>query len=86
MFNPTPFELLLSGVIIISTAQRVTRWMHRRGWIQWKMRGTSSGLGNAVMGVQVFYQPQVKEVLEARMDAQGEAGESGDPPDPGARR
>jgi hypothetical protein len=86
MFNPTAFELLLGGVIIIYTAQRVTRWMHGRGWIQWKMRGTSSALGNAVMGVQVFYQPQVKEVLDARRAEQGEAGDSGDPPDPGAGR
>jgi hypothetical protein len=82
----TPFELLLAGVLAIYATQRVTRWMHRRGWIQWKMRGTSSALGNAVMGVQVFYQPQVKEVLEARLDEAGEAGESGDPPDPGTRK
>ena len=79
------FELLLGGVLLIYTAQRVTRWMHRRGWIQWKMRGTSSALGNAVMGVQVLYQPQVREVLEARMDEAAEARESGDPPEPGTR-
>ena len=79
----SPFELLLTGVLLIFVAQRVTRWMHRRGWIQWKMRGTSSALGNAVMGVQVFYQPQVREVLEARLDEQAEEKESGDPPDPG---
>ena len=80
----TPFELLLGGVLLIYVSQRVTRWMHRRGWIQWKLRGTSSALGNAVMGVQVFYQPQVKEVLEARLAQEVEARESGDPPDPGA--
>jgi hypothetical protein len=85
MFYPTAFEMLVGGVLVIYTAQRVTRWMHRRGWIHWKMRGTSSALGNAVMGVQVFYQPQVREVIEARMDEEGEAGESGDPPDPGPR-
>lgn len=79
----TPFELLLAGVFAIYMTQRVTRWMHRRGWIQWKMRGTSSALGNAVMGVQVFYQPQVKDALEARLEEEGEAAESGDPPDPG---
>ena len=79
----SPFELLVFGVLGVYTAQRVTRWMHRRGWIQWKMRGTSSALGNAVMGVQMIYQPQVREVLEQRVDERGEAGESGDPPDPG---
>ena len=75
-------QILVVGVLVIYVLQRVTRWMHRRGWIQWKLRGTSSSLGNAVMGVQVFYQPQVREVLEARADELGEAGESGDPPDP----
>ncbi|HEV3486043.1 MAG TPA: hypothetical protein VG106_11595 [Vicinamibacterales bacterium] len=83
MFN---FELLLGGVLVIHAAQRVTRWMHGRGWIQWKMRGTSSALGNAVLGVQVFYQPQVREVLEARLDEQDEADESGDPPEPGIKK
>ena len=83
MFN---FELLLGGVLVIYAAQRGTRWMHGRGWIQWKMRGTSSALGNAVMGVQVFYQPQVREMLEARLDERDEADESGDPPEPGVQR
>lgn len=75
-----PFELLVGGVLMIYTLQRLTRWMHRRGWIQWKMRGTASELGNAVMAVQVFYEPQVREVIEQRLDERGEAGESGDPP------
>ena len=83
MFN---FELLLIGVLLIYSAQRVTQWMHRRGWIQWKLRGTSSELGNAVMGVQVFYQPQVQEVLEARRDEEAEERESGDPPDAGTHK
>ena len=85
MFGVSPFEVLLGGVLLIYVSQTVTRWMHRRGWIQWKMRGTSSALGNAVMGVQVLYQPQVREVLEARMDEAEEARESGDPPEPGTR-
>ena len=82
MFFITGTQILVVGVLLIYLLQRVTRWMHRRGWIQWKMRGTSSALGNAVMGVQVLYQPQVREVIEARVDEQGEEGESGDPPDP----
>src|SRR4051794_6434535 len=58
--------------------------MHSRGWIAWKMRrGTSSGLGNAVLGAQMIFQPQIREVLEVRLDERGEAGESGDPPEPG---
>jgi hypothetical protein len=80
------YEILLAGVLVIYAAQRMTRWMHRRGWIQWKMRGTSSALGSAVMGVQIIYQPQIREVLEQRLDERDEAGESGDPPDPGTRR
>ena len=46
-------------------------------------RGTSSGLGNAVLGAQMIFQPQIREVLEVRLDERGEAGESGDPPEPG---
>ena len=77
------FELLLTGVPGIFVLQRVTRWLHRRGWIQWRMPGTSSALGNGVTGVQVFYQPLVREVLEARLDEQAEDEEPGDPPETG---
>ena len=81
--NLSPFGLLLFGVVLIYVLQRVVPWMHERGWVQWKMRGTSSALGNAVMGVQLIYQPQVREVLEARLEEQIEREASGDPPDPG---
>jgi hypothetical protein len=78
------FYLLTFGVLLIYGVHRVTSWMHTRGWIRWKMRrGTSSGLGNAVLGAQVIFQPQIREVLEIRLDERGEAGESGDPPEPG---
>lgn len=83
MFSISGFEILVVGVLLIYTLQRVTSWMHRRGWIQWKMRGTSSALGNAVMGVQMIYQPQVREVLEQRLNERDEEHDSGDPPDPG---
>ena len=57
--------------------------MHRRGWIRRRMRrGTSSALGNAMLGVQVILEPQIREVLEMRLEDPSEAGESGDPPDP----
>jgi hypothetical protein len=78
------FYLLTFGVLFIFAFHRLTTWMHARGWIAWKMRrGTSSGLGNAVLGAQMIFQPQIREVLEVRLDERGEAGESGDPPDPG---
>ena len=79
--------LLVVGVLAIYTLNRVTRWMHRRGWIRWRMRrGTSSGLGNAMLGVQMIYQPQVREVLEQRLEEPAEGGEQGGPPsDPESR-
>jgi len=78
------FYLLTFGVLFIFAFHRLTTWMHSRGWIAWKMRrGTSSGLGNAVLGAQMIFQPQIREVLEVRLDEHGEAGESGDPPEPG---
>jgi hypothetical protein len=78
------FYLLTFGVLFIFAFHRVTTWMHARGWIHWKMRrGTSSGLGNAVLGAQMIFQPQIREVLEVRLDERGQAGESGDPPEPG---
>jgi cold shock CspA family protein len=79
------FYLLTFGVLLIYGVHRVTTWMHGRGWIRWKMRrGTSSGLGNAVLGAQMIFQPQIREVLEIRLEEPSEAGESGDPPEPGA--
>jgi cold shock CspA family protein len=79
------FYLLTFGVLLIYAVHRVTTWMHGRGWIRWKMpRGTSSGLGNAMLGAQMIFQPQVREVLEVRLEEPSEAGESGDPPEPGA--
>ena len=78
------FYLLTFGVLLIFAFQRVTAWMHARGWIRWRMRrGTSSGLGNAVLGAQMIFQPQIREVLEVRLDERADAGESGDPPEPG---
>lgn len=80
----TSFQILVFGVLFIYAFNRLTRWMHRRGWIRWRMRrGTSSGLGNAVLGVQMIFQPPIRDVLEIRMEEPSEAGESGDPPDPG---
>jgi hypothetical protein len=32
----------------------------------------------------MIFQLQIRDVLEVRLDERGEAGESGDPPDPGA--
>ena len=78
------FQLLAAGVLGIYVVHRVTRWMHRRGWIRWSMRrGTSSALGNAVLGVQTILQPQIREVLEAKMEEADEQSDSGDPPEPG---
>ena len=80
----TSFYLLTFGVLLIFAFQRVTAWMHARGWIRWRMRrGTSSGLGNAVLGAQMIFQPQIREVLEVRLAERADAGESGDPPEPG---
>jgi hypothetical protein len=76
-------DLLVLGILAIFVVDRVARWMHRRGSVQWKPRGTSSALGNAVMQVQLIYQPQVREVLEQRLQELDEAGESGDPPSDG---
>jgi cold shock CspA family protein len=79
------FYLLTFGVLLIYGFHRLTTWMHARGWIRWKMRrGTSSGLGNAVLGSQMIFQPQVRDALEVRLEEPAEAGESGDPPEPGA--
>ncbi len=83
----TSFQLLVLGVLGIYAFNRITRWMHRRGWIHWKMRrGTSSALGNAVLGVQSIFQPPIHEVLEVRQAEEAEKGESGDPPEPGTER
>jgi len=81
------FQLLVAGVLVIYAVRRVSHWMHRRGWIRWKMRrGTSASLGNAVMGVQSIFQPPVRDAIEARIEAREEEDDSGDPPDPGEPR
>jgi hypothetical protein len=83
----TSFELLVLGVLLIYSCRRVSHWMHRRGWIRWKMRrGTSSSLGNAVLGVQGIFEPAAREIIEARLEERADEGEPGDPPDPGRRR
>jgi hypothetical protein len=78
-------NLLVAGVLIVFVVTRTARWMHRRGWIGWNVRGSSTALGNAMMGVQVIYQPQIREVLEQRLEEPDETRESGDPPDPDGR-
>ena len=75
------FQLLVLGILGIYAFRRLNHWMHRRGWIRWKMRrGTSSALGNAVLGVQSILQPPTHEVIETRLAEDREDGESGDPP------
>ncbi len=81
------FDLLVIGIVGIYVFRRAARWMYSRGWINWKVRrGTSSSLGNAVLGVQTIFQPQTREILEARLAEESEQRESGDPPDPGIPR
>jgi hypothetical protein len=83
----TGFELLVVGVLLIYGVRRVSHWMHRRGWTRWKMRrGTSSALGNAVLGVHSIFQPGVRDQLEVRIEEHAEEGEPGDPPEPGGTR
>lgn len=80
------FQLLVIGVLGIYGFRRLTRWMRRRGWISWEMRrGTSSQIGNAVMGVQAILQPPVRDVIELRQEERSEEDDSGDPPDPGLK-
>jgi hypothetical protein len=80
-------QVLVVGVVVIYLFQRLTRALHRRGWIRWKMRrGSSSALGNAVLTVQTIYQPQIREVLEMRAEKPDRDSESGDPPSTGTRR
>ena len=76
------YYLLVFGVLGICVFHATTRWLHRRGWITWQPpRGTSSALGNAVMGVQSIFQPPVRDVLEARLHDTREDDDSGDPPE-----
>jgi hypothetical protein len=80
------FELLVLGVLLIYGVRRLSHSLHRHGWIRWKMRrGTSSALGNAVLGVQGIFEPPVRDVIEARLEQHAEEGEPGDPPDPALR-
>ena len=85
----TAFVLLTVGVLAIYSGHRLLVWMEGRGWIYYRRRrGTSAALGNALLSVQTFYQPSVKQVLEARLEEPTDAAESGDEPETGkeARR
>jgi hypothetical protein len=83
----TGFQIFVFGVVTIYVLHRLSRWMHRRGWIRWRMRrGTSSALGNAMLGVQMIFEPQTRDVLEMRLEEPSEAGESGDPPNGDSHR
>ncbi len=80
----TALDLLVFGVLSIYAVRRLNHWMRRRGWIRWQMRrGTSSALGNAVLGVQSIFEPAVHEELSARIERFADEAEPGDPPDPG---
>jgi hypothetical protein len=80
------FELLVFGVLLMYGVRRLSHAMHRRGWIRWKMRrGTSSALGNAVLGVHTIFQPAVRDEIQARLEEHAEQAQPGDPPDPGRR-
>lgn len=74
-----PFLLIV--IILVHYFLRRSVWKCGR-WLGWKRLGyypSSLALGMALQFVQVFYQPSLDYVVEAKLDEQAEEDDNGDP-------
>ena len=68
-------KVVLYGILLIAAwrgLHYLFLWMETRGWIYYKTRPSSSGLGNALQELNSFMNPAVKEVLERKFEEQNE--------------
>jgi hypothetical protein len=75
------FVLLAGAALLLFVLDRLALAAERRGWIYYRARKANpASLGSAMLEVQSLLEPGVREVVEARSEAPGEAEAKGDPP------
>jgi hypothetical protein len=57
-------------------------WCESKEWIYYRKGFGMGAMGNALMELQSFLEPSVKNVIEVKRHENLEEEESGDPPDP----
>lgn len=80
--------LILALLVAGWAAWRIARWAGSGGGLPLRgRRGSASAFAGSSLAVQALYQPGVRHVVEAQVEAQEarEDDEDGDPPDPGGR-
>ena len=56
-------------------------WFERRGWMYYKYKKASSGLGSAFLEMQKFVDPSAQHLEETRQEVKHERGAGDDPDD-----
>lgn len=81
--------LVLLGIAVAAFAvDRVFLFLESRGWMYWRRtnRPPADAVSSAVLELQSFVDPKVRHVIEERAEEKGARDDSGDPPEPGAKR
>jgi len=73
--------LLIVGLVLYGL-HRFSLWAEERGWIYYKNKKPKGGtLGNALLEIQSYFEPDKQHILELRTEIHQEEKEAGDPPD-----
>lgn len=75
--------LLFAGAAVAAVVYAVHRLalrMERNGWIYYRNARGSGSIGNALLNVQTFYEPQTRHLVEERFVQLRHNDDSGAPP------
>jgi hypothetical protein len=63
------------GIFIID---RVGLWLESKGWIYWRKRKSSGGVGNAFQELNAFFHPSARHTIELKQKYSKQRDEQGD--------
>ncbi len=76
------FILIVTVVSVGFLLDRLGLWMEDRGWIYYRKKegDGKAAVGNALLQLDSFFQPEKKNVIEMKQELKREQAESGEPP------
>lgn len=74
--------LLFATALVLYALHRFMLFAEERGWVFYKNKQPKGGtMGNALMEIQSYLEPDKKHTIELRTEIHQEEKEAGDPPD-----
>ncbi len=80
MSAPVLLLIIVGVIVLLYGLHRAASWAERRGWIYYRTKGKSGGLGMSLIGQ--IYQPSIEHVVDEQQAERIRADrtESGDKP------